>query len=123
MVSLSQYTVSKRPKAYLLELVHQVGGISQDLVVGRVELLCEDLVDNPVLACRESVPVGSKGERARPTPIGYDGLRVLELGGLGRAFPDGDVCLPQGGRDAVGHFDEFVLLGEGLVMEMLGRRC
>lgn len=115
MVSLARYTVSTRQEAYLLELVHQVGGISQDLVVGRVELLCEDLVDNPVLAWRQSVPVDRKTEEARPTPIGYDGLRVLELGGLGRAFPDGDVCLPQGSRDAVGHFDELVEARGGMV--------
>ncbi len=36
--------------AYLLKLVHQVCRVIQDALVGRVQLLREDLVDNPVVA-------------------------------------------------------------------------
>lgn len=64
-VSSGRYNVSTRRKAYLFELVHQVGGVSQNLVVRRMELLCEDLVDNPILACWQSVPVDAKRGRGR----------------------------------------------------------
>lgn len=36
---------------YLLQLVHQGRRELERLLVGIVKLFCEDLVDNPVLAC------------------------------------------------------------------------
>jgi len=40
---------------------------------------------------------------SRHTPVGNDGLDRLQLGSFGRAFPDVDICLAQGGGDAVCH--------------------
>lgn len=40
---------------YLLQLVHQICRVVQDVAIGAVEIFCQNLVDHPVFTCVGSV--------------------------------------------------------------------
>lgn len=82
----------------LLQLVHQRGGVLHAFFVGGVQALGNDLVHDEVFACGLGQLGGVQQVGGELTPVGDDGLELLELdGALGEA---GDV----GGLQALGHF-------------------
>ena len=85
---------------YLFELVHQGGGVFEGFGVAIVKAFGEDLIDDPVFACKCQQIFYI--DPHVPTPICYHGLCGLEL----RCAHDesGEVCGLQFGWDVCSHY-------------------